>query len=206
MTFLCTFEGLDCSGKTTCLNFMKDILVENGISAYTTREPGGTAFGEELRTLIKTKSHGVESLTETLLFYASRVELLHKVIPNYQIVLCDRFYDTTFAYQGALDSNLISTIHAIHDICIGEFKPDLTLLFDVSPEVYQHRRSLRGLEPCLIEDRSNSYFSKVRELYLERAKAEPNRIRVIDATQDLDLVLAEVASITEELITRFNQI
>jgi dTMP kinase len=203
MTFLCTFEGLDCSGKTTCLNFMQDLLAEAKVNAYTTREPGGTQFGEDIRTLIKTKSEGIEPLTEILLFYASRIEVLHKIVPNYQVVLCDRFYDSTFAYQGALDNSITPKIQAIHDICIGKFKPNLTLLFDVTPEIYQYRRSLRGLENCKIEARSNDYFMRVRDIYLERASNEPNRFKIIDATQDLDQVLLDVQNITQEIINQF---
>lgn len=201
-----SFEGLDCTGKTTNIQVFKQVLEDKDIQVMVTREPGGTPFNEELRTLLKTKSHGIEKLTEILLFYAARVESVAKVKNFEGIVLSDRFYDTTFAYQGALgDQDLTDKIQQIHDICLGEFKPDMTLLFDLTIPQYAARKKLTRTESDVFEDRTLRYFERVRNIFLDRYTAEPNRIVYIDASRPLETVSAEIEEIALLVAERYKQ-
>lgn len=201
------FEGLDCSGKTTNLQHFDAYCRDAGIDTVVTREPGGTLFNEELRTLLKTKSHGIEKLTEIMLFYAGRIESVEKVVKanTDKIVLSDRCFETTFAYQGALgDDALTNKIQQIHDVCLGDFKPDLTLLFDVSPQTFLRRKAIaRQAEIDVFEERGIQYFTRVREIYLSRAVNNPNCI-ILDAEQPLELVTAQIQIIAQNVISRLN--
>jgi dTMP kinase len=197
-----TFEGIDGAGKSTHLAWLADNLKSRGIVLRVTREPGGTPLGEKLRALLLDKDQPMHLETETLLMFAARREHIDKVIApalaRGEWVLCDRFTDATFAYQGAgrgVDRNKLA---ALEQWVQGDLQPDLTLLFDLAPAVGRARAgSIKT--PDRFERENEAFFERVREGYLQRAAAAPRRIRVVDATRSLADVQSELATIAGEL-------
>ncbi len=135
-----TFEGGEGAGKTTQIQILEKVLTSHGIPVLVTREPGGTVGAERLRSLLKEQSDThFDAYSQTLILYAARRDLVEKIIKPALAkniwVLCDRFADSTFVYQGFAQGVPIETIHKIHDITLGDFHPDLTFFFDISPEI-----------------------------------------------------------------------
>ncbi len=196
-----TLEGVDGAGKSTHARWLVDALRARGLATLATREPGGTALGEQLRHLLLTQSMHLK--TETLLMFAARCEHLHTVIlpalERGQWVVCDRFTDATYAYQGGgrgLDHAAVASLEQwVHP----GLQPDLTLLFDVSLAVARARLAA-GHEPDRFERESVSFFERTRAAYLERAAADPARIRVVDATRDMALVRADLLQWLDTLV------
>lgn len=191
-----TFEGSEGSGKTSQLAQLVAFLQESGYTVLTPREPGGTAIGEQVRSvLFDLKNTGMLSSTEVLLFQASRAQLVGEVIRPYLasggIVLCDRYADSTLAYQGYGRQLDLAQLRALIDFATGGLKPDLTLLLDVAVEVGLQRRSQDGNRNRL-DILDVAFYQRVRQGYLELARLEPQRWVVIDAGQPSEAVQADI--------------
>jgi dTMP kinase len=199
-----TFEGTEGSGKSTQISLLAEALRAKGHTVRTLREPGGTPIGEEIRHTLKHSAvnHAMKAETELLLMNASRAQLVRETIRPAlaagEIVLCDRFYDSTTAYQGygrMLDMKMVEGIIAV---AVGDTRPDLTLLFLVPPDLSEARRLVR--EPTLplsikrdrFEEADRSFFERVEKGYRAIAASEPQRVKSIAASGTVEAVAAEV--------------
>ena len=205
MGLFITLEGTEGSGKSTQIQLLAERLRTLGRSVRVLREPGGTPVGEEIRHLLKhsDSNHAMAAETELLLMNASRAQLVREVIrpapAEGEMVLCDRFYDSTTAYQGygrALD---LAQVKRIIDFAIDGTRPDLTLLLEVSPETSEARRSSRhaaGETPSIqrdrIEEADRAFFERVHDGFRRIAREEPNRVRVIEAAAAVEVVSAAI--------------
>jgi len=199
-----TLEGSEGVGKTSNMEFIKTLLDNANIAYIETREPGGTPLGEALRnTLLGEDFKGMADDTELLLMFASRAEHVAKVIrpalENGQWVLCDRFTDSTFAYQGGGRQLDVNRIAGLEQWVLGDLRPDLTLLLDAPVEVGRERAGKRSA-PDRFEQERDAFFNRVRETYLQRAKDDPNRIKVIDASGDLESVTCQVEAVLKNYL------
>ncbi|HXM49403.1 MAG TPA: dTMP kinase [Pyrinomonadaceae bacterium] len=182
-----TFEGIDGCGKSTQLRLLASELRVRGLEIVTTREPGGTALGRRLRAALLDIEEQVDPLAELLVFAADRAHhvrtLLSPAIENNQIVLSDRYADATVAYQGAGRGFEPKLIQDIVQLATGGLTPDLTLLFDlsVSESAVRTRRRVASKNTDRLDIEDAGFHTRVRNAYLEIAKAEPDRFRVIDA-------------------------
>lgn len=192
-----TLEGTEGVGKTTCIAFVRDTLAAADIPAVVTREPGGTALGEKIRDWILNGNHGhLSAETETLLMFAARAfhldEVIRPALDAGRWVVCDRFSDATVAYQGGgrrADKGWIKSLRAtVH----ADLEPDLTLLLDAPVEVGLNR--IRARAPDHFERENRDFFARVRAAYLDLARDEPHRIKVIDATPPLPEVESRISS------------
>jgi len=199
-----TLEGIDGAGKSTHVSWLADELATRGRRVVTTREPGGTALGEKLRDLLLNAPMTHDS--EALLMFAVRREhveqLIRPALARGDWVLCDRFTDATYAYQGAGHGVDPSRIAMLADWVHGDCNPDLTLLFDVPPGVSRERlaraqASGRALDK--FERERADFVQRVRDDYIARARAEPVRFRVVDSTRPIADVRAELARIVASL-------
>lgn len=192
---LITLEGIDGAGKSTHVGTVADFLRSRGKDVIVTREPGGTPLGEKLRSVLLSENMGID--TETLLMFAARSEHIAQVIAPAlaagRWVVSDRFTDATYAYQGAGGGMAKQRIAALEVWVNGALKPDLTLVFDVPVEVALAR--LPGTSRDRFESESRAYYERVRAGYLERARAETRRMRVIDARKAVSEVKKEVENI-----------
>lgn len=199
-----TLEGIDGAGKSTHVGFLAERMRARGRPVVTTREPGGTPAGERLRELLL--GEPMHHDTETLLVFAARREHLARVISpalaRGDWVLCDRFTDATWAYQGGghgVDSARIAELERwVH----GGVHPDLTILFDLPPAVSRgrlERAAANGRTLDKFERESDDFARRVRAAYLERARAEPARFRIVDSTRPVETVRAELARIVDAL-------
>lgn len=196
-----TFEGIDGCGKTTQWELLRAHLECLDVSVVATREPGGTKLAETIRAFLLEPTNAVSQRAELLLFIAARAQHVEEVIsPNlkaHKTVLCDRFIDSTTAYQGGglrIDRAQIARLNAL---ATGGLKPDLTLLFDVEVKTAQQRRAeMRGEDR--IEARGLEFQERVRQAYLEIARAEPQRVVVIDASKPAKVVHNRVVRVLEE--------
>lgn len=196
-----TLEGIDGAGKSTHLGWLQDWLRERAIEHVLTREPGGTPLGEKLRELLL--HHDMHLETETLLMFAGRREHIAQVIlPALQAgswVVSDRFTDATFAYQGGGRGLGIERIEVLEHWVQNGLQPDLTLLFDVPLEVSRERLAkTRVLDR--FEQEQQDFHQRVRNCYLERARRDPARIKLIDSTRPIDVIQLELATLLQELI------
>ncbi len=198
-----TLEGSEGAGKTTNIGYMQEYLKQRGLSVVVTREPGGTALGEAIRSLILADHHPVAE-AELLLLFAARAQHVNQVIaPALQAgqwVISDRFTEATHAYQGGgrgIDSAIIETLE--HWV-LGTLRPDLTLLLDMPLETSLMRIKNRTKDRFEREDRL--FFERVRARYLSRAALSDGRIRVIDADRPLAEVQACIAAHLDEMISR----
>ena len=198
-----TLEGGEGAGKSTNLAFVRKWLERAGREVVVTREPGGTELGERVRDILL---HGrelhISAESEMLLMFAARAEHIARVIRPAldagKIVLCDRFTDATYAYQGGGRGIPAARIAAIESWVQGDLRPDLTLLFDVPVEAGRRRAGLRS-EPDRFEQESNEFFARVHATYLARAASEPGRMRVIDAGQSLEKVEQQIGAVLKEV-------
>lgn len=197
-----TFEGTEGSGKSTQVELLAKRLRDLDQKVLTLREPGGTPIGEEIRHTLK-HSKNNDAMTpeaELLLMNASRAQLVREVIRPAlaagSIVICDRFYDSTTAYQGYGRNLNLSMVKAIIDVAVGETRPDRTLLFLVSQATSAERRLARQSTMPFLRDRfeeaDSSFFKRVEEGYLAIARAEPDRVHSIDASEDMASVTSAV--------------
>ncbi len=180
-----TLEGIDGAGKSTHLTWLADFFRQHGITVRITREPGGTELGEKLRHILLDPKNTMGAETEALLMFAARREHLDKVIEpalaKGDWVVCDRFTDATFAYQGGGRGVDWQHLTQIEQWVQRGLQPDLTLLFDLAPEIGRRRvRDARCSDR--FEQEQDDFYCRVREAYLRRAREAPSRIRVIDAS------------------------
>ena len=200
-----TVEGGEGAGKSSNLAFIRHQLEQAGIDVLFTREPGGTQLGEDLRELLLGHKHtGMSDDTELLLMFAARAEhLQQKIIPALQQgtwVLCDRFTDATYAYQGGGRGIDIKRIAQLEDWVQSELRPDLTLLLDLPVEVGLERAKNRS-EPDRFEKEKLDFFEKVRHAYLDIAKTSPNRVKVINAGLPLEQVQQQIQTVLSLYLT-----
>ena len=194
-----TLEGLEGCGKSTQLPLLKAWLEERGQTVTATREPGGTPLAERIRELVlSSTSEKVPVECELLLVFAARAthlaNLIRPALDNGTWVLCDRFTDATYAYQGAGRGIPEAHIRALHSLVHGDLQPDLTLLIDVPVAVGLERARVRrgAASRDRFEVEQDDFFERVRANFLARARAEANRIKVIDGTQSIEQVTAAV--------------
>lgn len=192
-----TVEGTEGVGKTTNINFIKSWLRQKEVKFVATREPGGTPLAEEIRDLLlKPRDELVVSSAELLLMFAGRAQHLNKVIlPALQAdtwVLCDRFTDATYAYQGFGRQMSSELIVQLENIVQGDIRPDLTLLLDIPVEIGLERANDRS-DPDRFEQEQQDFFNRVRAGYLSLANENSDRYVVIDASQELQGVQTDIA-------------
>lgn len=197
-----TLEGAEGVGKSTNIEFITQYLEQRGIDYVLTREPGGTELAEKIRDLLlAVHDESMSELTELLLVFAARAQHLSKVIEPAlaagKWVVCDRFTDATFAYQGAGRGLSIETIDRLQSMVQGSLRPDLTIVLDLDPAIGMERAGNRG-ELDRFELEQQSFFHKVREAYLSIAEAEPKRCRVIDASKPLEAVKLDLLAALEQ--------
>jgi dTMP kinase len=201
-----TVEGIEGAGKTTCLQLLEQRIRQRGLALLVTREPGGTPIGEDLRSLLLGHRHqGMADDTELLLMFAARAEHLaariEPALAEGRWVLCDRFTDATYAYQGYGRGIDTARIAALETWVQGERRPDLTLLLDLPVRTGLERAGRRST-PDRFESQTLAFFERVRQGYLELATTAPERFRVIDAGRSLDAVSADVTDAIEEFLNR----
>ncbi|HEY8683226.1 MAG TPA: dTMP kinase [Rhodanobacter sp.] len=199
-----SLEGGEGAGKSTLLAGLREYIEQHGIGLVQTREPGGTPLGEAVRGIVLDPLlSGVAAETELLLMFASRAQLVREVIEpalsRGQWVLCDRFADASYAYQGGGRGQPVQRIAALERWACAGVKPDLTLLLDLPVATGRARAAGRG-DADRIEVESDSFFERVRASYRERAVAEPDRFRTIDASQASVAVLHAATLALAELI------
>ena len=198
-----SFEGIDGSGKTTQIHHMVKFFQDNRHSCVITREPGGTRIGEKIREiLLDPVSKDMDPLTELLLYTADRAQHIKEFVSPFlssgKTVLCDRFYDATVVYQGFARGLDIGLINKLHNLLFENLKPDITILLDLPPEKglsrawKQIENGDRENVETRFEEEKLSFHNKVRAGYLELARLEPERFRVIDASMDENQVRNEI--------------
>lgn len=198
-----TLEGPEGAGKTTNREFLAERLRAAGRQVLLTREPGGTPLAERIRELLLTPSdEPMASDTELLLMFAARAQHLEQVIRPAlaagKVVLCDRFTDATYAYQGGGRGLSEERIAVLETFVQGDLRPDLTMVFDLPVEVGLARAAARG-RLDRFEQEGREFFEAVRQAYLRRAARYPERYRVIDAGQPLDQVQQQLERLLPEL-------
>ncbi len=192
-----TFEGGDGAGKTTQIDRLHGALEGVGISCLLTREPGGTEIAERIRDLVLLSDEPRTAITELLLIFAARAEHTREVISpalaSGQWVLCDRYTDASYAYQGGGRGIPDETIAQVEAVATGGLKPDLTVLLDIGIDEGGHRINSREMDRDRFESEAIDFKRRVRDAYLRRHRAEPERIHLIDA-------LASVESIGDRIL------
>jgi dTMP kinase len=196
-----TLEGGEGVGKTTNLTFIKDYLQQQNIAVTVTREPGGTVLAEKIRHLVlDIDGESISDTTELLLMFAARAQHIQHVIEpalaQGNWVLCDRFTDATYAYQGGGRKVSIATIALLEQLVQGDLRPDLTILLDAPIEVGMERAQKRAAFDRF-EAEKISFFTGVRDMYLSRAAEQPNRIKVIQANQPLADVQKDILTVMQ---------
>ncbi|WP_020648744.1 dTMP kinase [Solimonas variicoloris] len=194
-----TLEGGEGAGKSTQARFIRDWLVERGREVVLTREPGGSPLAEAIRSLVLGDwAEGVTPPTEVMLMFAARAAHWHTTIEPAlaagRDVVCDRFVDSSYAYQGAGKGVDETALQVLERLAVGSHKPDLTLLFDIEPALGLQRTRERG-EENRFEQETLEFMQRVRESFVARARAEPARFAMIDAACDADAVSASVAQV-----------
>ena len=202
-----TLEGVEGVGKSTQLRAVCERLRARGLHVIETREPGGTQEADEIRAvLLKVRSGGFNPVAELLLMFAARTLHVEKVIrpalAGGSWVVCDRFTDASYAYQGGGRGIPSARIAALERLVLKGLRPDLTLLLDVDPAVGMARARGRG-DLDRFEQEKKAFFNRVRRVYLARAKKEPRRIRIIDAGRDVASVQEDVLAVIDSALRRW---
>ena len=197
-----TFEGADGCGKTTQMNLLAEYLKKENIPFILTREPGGKGLGEKVREILLNYEGPVSDRCESFLFLADRAQnidiIVNPAVEKGKIVLCDRHIDSTVAYQGYGRGLDIERINMLNDIATNGEKPDLTFVFDIDVETSMKRV---GTEKDRLESAGIEFHNRVRNGYLELAKQEPKRIKVLDATKSIEEIHKQVIEIFTSLIS-----
>ena len=200
-----TFEGADGTGKTTQIAKVASWLREQGYEVICTREPGGTKAAERIRELVLDAELTISHKTETLLYLAARADhiaqLIRPALQAGKIVLCDRFSDSTFVYQGSGRGVELTTLKMLDDFATSNLHPDLTILLDGEPEELAIRRNARGTIDRF-ELEGLAFQKKIREAFLKLAAEEPTRIHIIDALQAEEKVTKEILTALQMLLTK----
>lgn len=207
-----TLEGVDGAGKSSHMATIFEALAPLGFEVVLTKEPGGTPMAEELRIMLKQAP--CEPLTEVLLAFSARTEHLAQFIEpalsDNKIVLSDRFTDSTYAYQGGGAGVPVETIESLEKMVHGHLRPDLTLFFDLPIEVAEARRNRRreidnSDVPDKFDEQGMVFFQNVRDAYLARIDADPQRFRVIDGSQTLEQVAEQVKEVVQQFAQEWVQ-
>lgn len=201
-----TFEGPDGAGKTTQLTLLADYLRQQGHVVRLTREPGGTPLSDKIRTLLLDPSHSeMDARTEALLYMASRAQHVAEVIEpglvRGEVILCDRFADSTVVYQGAARRLAKQELLAINRFATGGLTPSLTILLDCDTRLLTDRRKDRGGQDR-IEQEAECFHDKVRQGFLDLAEAEPERIKLVSAKESVNDVHDVIVNLVEEFLRR----
>ena len=202
-----TVEGTEGVGKSTNMAFIRELLTAASIPHIVSREPGGTPLAEEIRNvLVVPREEKMCELTELLLVFAARAQHLNQLIrpalERGEWVLCDRFTDATFAYQGWGRGLSTDVIASLEKIVQGELRPDCTVLLDAPVDIGMARAGARG-DLDRFEQEKHDFFEKVREGYLARVAAEPSRFKLIDASAELSSVQRDIASALQQQIAAY---
>lgn len=196
-----TLEGADGCGKTTQLNLLKAYLTSKGYEIVVTREPGGKGLGEKLREILLNYDGEVSDRCEAFLYLADRAQnidtIIKPAINSGKIVLCDRHTDSSVAYQGYGREQNIDNINMLNELAVNGVHPDLTIVFDIDTETSMERV---GAEKDRLESAGIEFHKRVRNGYLEIAKKNPQRIKVVDASQTIEDVQRDVIKIVEEVL------
>jgi len=200
MSLFITFEGPDGSGKTTQVQRLAERLRAHGCDVLTVREPGGTSIGEQIRAVLHSlDNREMHPRTEILLYCASRAQLVGQIIrPHLQaggVVICDRYADSTLAYQGYGRQLDLPTLRVILDFATGGLKPDLTFYLDIDVEAGLERRRIGGDEWNRMDDLAIEFHRRVRAGYLEMVAQEPARWVLVDAARDAETIAGEIWNI-----------
>lgn len=200
-----TIEGIEGVGKTTSSKFLLNYLQEKNLPVIATREPGGTPIAEEIRSVLLTPHQETMTLeTELLLVFAARVQHLAQVIqPALQKgkwVLCDRFTDATYAYQGGGRGMMKEKIALIEQWVLGDFCPDLTILLHAPVVIALTRAKNRSSTSDRFEGETEHFFKRVQDVYIERAQEFPERYRLVNADKPLEAVQAELRKVVDEYL------
>ena len=199
-----SIEGVEGVGKSTNIEAIKKFLEVKKIDFVVTREPGGTVLSEKIRELLlQVNNEAPGEMTELLLIFASRAQHLEKVIrpalENGIWIICDRFTDATYAYQGGGRGLKTSVIAELESMVLGELRPDLTIILDLDPETGLARAKERG-ELDRFENEKDEFFNKVRSAYLDIARSNPDRCFVIDASQNIEQVSLDIINLFNNTI------
>jgi dTMP kinase len=197
--FFISLEGGEGAGKSTQHRRIVEWLTSQGRTVVEAREPGGTPVSEQIRqVLLDTRNAGLNATAELLLMFAARSQLVQEVIlpalADGNVIVCDRFADASYAYQGGGRQLGAETVEKVEQLVLKDLQPDLTLLFDIPVELGMTRVAGRG-EADRFEVESVKFFERVRKAYLQRAAANPERFRIIDASQDQERVWNQVETI-----------
>lgn len=196
-----TLEGADGCGKTTQLNLLKEYLTSRGYEIVVTREPGGKGLGEKLREILLNYDGEVSDRCEAFLYLADRAQnidtIIKPAINSGKIVLCDRHTDSSVAYQGYGREQNIDNINMLNELAVNGVHPDLTIVFDIDTETSMERV---GAEKDRLESAGIEFHKRVRNGYLEIAKKNPQRIKVVDASQTIEDVQRDVIKIVEGVL------
>jgi len=196
-----SFEGIEGCGKTTQIAILSEYLSKRSIPFTVTREPGGTAVGEGIRKiLLNSETIHLTAASELLLFYASRSQnIAEKILPSLErgeVVICDRFYHASLAYQGYGRGIPLEFIHKLTDLVCGDHRPEITLLLDISPEIGLSRARARNEEKASNEGRFEKedvdFYTKIRKGYLELAKQDPGHVKVIPADRGIEEIHRDI--------------
>jgi dTMP kinase len=204
-----TLEGPDGSGKTGQIHPLADFLTEQGYTVFAAREPGDTFIGEQIRKVImEHKNTSMHPRTETLLFCAARAQIVEEVIKPHleqgDVVLLDRYADSTLAYQGYGHQNDLDVIRNLLNFATGNLWPDLTFLLDIEPEIGLQRRQKGGGEWNRMDAYQLEYHKRVRQGYLEMAANDPQRWRVVDASQPPDVVQSNLRDLLLSYLSKLS--
>jgi dTMP kinase len=208
-----TLEGIEGSGKTSQMERLVGFLEDLGFECVSTRQPGGTLIGENIRSiLLDPSNHALEPMAELLLYMADRAQHIYELIKPClkagKMVVCDRYFDATLVYQGFARELNIDLIRQLHQLLFDDLKPDVTLLLDLSPQVglgrawEQLNAGQRSGHESRFEAETVVFHEKVRAGYLELARLEPDRFRIIDAAQTQDQVFADISKILSSFINK----
>jgi dTMP kinase len=201
-----TLEGIEGVGKSTHCEFLRREFERRGRKVVVTREPGGTGVGEQIRDVLLFRGHAIDARTELLLMFCARQqhvsEVIRPALKAGRVVICDRFTDSTYAYQGGGHGIPVGEIRVLERWVQRGLKPDLTILFDVPVRVGLERAGIRADGPehpdkDWFESRTVPFFRRVRKQFLAIAKAEPRRVRIINAADSMDRVQAELRRVIE---------
>ncbi len=200
--FFISLEGGEGAGKSTQHKRIVEWLSAQGRDVLEAREPGGTKVSEQIRqVLLDTRNTGLDALAELLLMFAARSQLIQEVIlpalDEGKVIVCDRFADASYAYQGGGRQLGSDTVAIVEELVLKDLQPDLTLLFDMPVDKGMRRVASRG-EADRFEIESIRFFERVRTTYLERAANDPQRFRVIDASADEDTVWQQVKAVLQD--------
>jgi dTMP kinase len=210
-----SFEGTEGCGKSTQIEHLARQLRAIGHRVRTLREPGGTPIGEEIRHTLKhsQNNHAMTAEAELLLMNASRAQIVREVIRPAleagEIVLCDRFYDSTTAYQGYGRELDLAMVKSVIDIAVGDTRPDLTLLLTVTPEISEFRRAMRQSSLPFIRDRieeaDRKFFERVEKGFAAISATEPKRFRVLDGSGSVESVSAKIWELVRPVLPKIGR-